>query len=358
MCRIVGEDGFQLAFRAIFREIITQAGNEIGGEVALFHDRLQRRQVDGRQIFVAMRQFIGKLCREFVILRFGRNNVAHVLVVKRRIRLVKNMSHRRFRLFVAQRRDTRRQRGYIGNRCLRRIEQRHHVVDEIGRFGQHLHTIAAQRMTRSAHALDQALERGKYLDQQRDIDHADGAMQGVHGAQQRIVDQQFAIACLCKVRTDHGQVLRYFRTQDIQQHGIHRRQRRLGERRLRHNRLFRLHLSIGRKGSNGNGCNGVARYAALHPRAHGMHGMLRDILDEGVVAHRKTIRGFHDGGNRRLGGTGTFQRGLQFGQRIDRMADQRLHTLVGCDAALQHAVEHVFDLPGEFTQKTRADQSA
>jgi hypothetical protein len=45
-------------------------------------------------------------------------------------------------------------------------------------------------------------------------------------------------------------------------------------------------------------------------------------------------------------------------QRLDGMTHERLHAFMRPDRTVEHAVEHVLDLPGEFAQQACADQAA
>ena len=52
------------------------------------------------------------------------------------------------------------------------------------------------------------------------------------------------------------------------------------------------------------------------------------------------------------------QRGVQLRQRVEGLVDQRDHRRAGRTRAVEHAVEHVLDLPAELAQGLGADQAA
>ena len=72
----------------------------------------------------------------------------------------------------------------------------------------------------------------------------------------------------------------------------------------------------------------------------------------------QAIGRFHDRGNRCARRGFTLERRLQLRQRIDGMANQCLHTVVRGDRVIEHAIEHVLDLPGELSQEACTDQAA
>ncbi len=89
-----------------------------------------------------------------------------------------------------------------------------------------------------------------------------------------------------------------------------------------------------------------------------MNGTARHVLDVGGVAHRQAVGGFHDRGDRRGRRGVAFEGGLELWQRVHGMTDQRLHAIVRGDRAVEHAVEHVLDLPGELAQQAGTDKTA
>ena len=137
-----------------------------------------------------------------------------------------HVRHLRFGVAVAHLDDLRGERIHVRQLRLGGVELAHHVIDHVDRLTEQAYAVGRQAACSAARRrLNNTFQRRQQLRQQRNVDHRDGAMQGMHGAQQFLADRQFVVAAL-----DGGanglQVLRHFAAQDFQQHRIHRRHHR------------------------------------------------------------------------------------------------------------------------------------
>ena len=277
-----------------------------------------------------------------------------------RLRLVDHVRYLRFGIHVAQRGDLLSQAVQCGQLRLGRIELLHGLIDHIGGPGEQVLTIGGQGLADRAQAFQQAFKRRQQLGQGLDVDHRDGPVQGMHGAQQLFADGQLGTGTL-QGGSDGLQILRDLAAQDLQQHRIHRWQHRPGDdrgRRLRYGFADRC-AGIGMAGF-GHGCC-RHRHAGWHAPAHyatyGFGGAAQMVLKPGGMACGELLGNVHDGADRHLRLALALERGEQRRQRVDGVANQRLHRRIGLDAVVEHAVEHVLDFPGELAQHACADQS-
>ena len=180
---------------------------------------------------------------------------------------------------------------------------------------------------RSQHAVDD-----------RYLGHRERTVHGVQGAQQGVAAKGLAGARLRDPGVDRLQVALHFHVEDFQQQridaGRHGRGCRLGRRRnrflggRRRDRIFHLR----RRG-------GGDRL--------GRHGLVAGGNPVGGVLQRLQV-----GGQAAL----ATQSSLQLGQGVERAVDHRDHRRAGRTRAVEHAVEHVLDLPAELAQRARTDQ--
>ena len=262
-------------------------------------------------------------------------------------------------LCVAQGGQPGRQRLDVRQLRLGGIELPHVLLDQI-RGGRHqLRGFGGQRRSGPAQSLDQSLQRGKQPHQGFDVDHGDGAMQGVHRAQQVVFDRD-RLAGVGQRGPDGLQILGDFAAQDLEQDRVHRRHRRQRNgflrRRLRRLRRYAGETGIVEQGGRrGIGVDG--RQAPAHRAAHGLGtGRRHDLLHRRPFARGQAIGHLHDRRQRRLGRGAVGQRPTQLRQRGDRMPDQCHDIVVWRDGPVEHTIEHVLDLPGEFAEHARTDQ--
>ncbi len=235
------------------------------------------------------------------------------------------------------------------------------MIDDISRLPEQSHALWRQRQIRRPQALEQALQRRKQLGQQRDIDHGDGAMQGMHSSQQFFADRQFVAAALDGC-ADRLQVLCNFATQYLQQYRVDRRHYRQcdGLCRFDHRMIGSRRLRIGQ------GClwHCLDRNVetAWHTTTHDTTDCFSDrrgvVFDPCRMSSRQLFGYMHDRAERCARRAFALERNKQPGQCFDRVVYQRLNLLVRLNAVVQHAIEHVLHFPREFAQHAGADQSA
>ena len=199
-------------------------------------------------------------------------------------------------------------------------------------------------------ALDVALERTDHVVDARDFGHREGAVHGVHGAQQVVGHARRAGVGFAAPLLDGLQVAGDLGLEDLEQHRINR-----GEGQGLANGLG---LRCGGAGVRGRGrIDGLVGQHGLQFGAQVQAGELRrgvPGLFAGSEAFGHGLEAFDVG---TVAGLAT-QRGQQQRQHVERALDQVLHRRAGGDGLVQHAVEHVLDLPRELAQHQRADQSA
>ena len=121
--------------------------------------------------------------------RRTRHGCRYVII---RARLKQHVCHLRLGIPVTQRDQLRSQCIHVWQLWLRCVELAHDAIDHIDCLCQRLHTLGGQRLRRCTQTLEQHFQRCQQLRQQRDIDHGDGAVQGMHRAQQLFADRQLA----------------------------------------------------------------------------------------------------------------------------------------------------------------------
>ena len=275
------------------------------------------------------------------------------------VRLEYDVRHLRLGVAVAHGDDLGGERIHVGQLRLGSIELTHHVIDHVDRLAKQTHAVGRQRQVGCAQTLEQAFQWRQQLRQQRNIDHRDRTMQGVHGAQQFFTDRQFVLAAL-DGSADGLQILRHFTAQDFQQDRIHRRHHRHRDDVVGLNRRLSgsSSLRVGHAGfRNTLGGSIDSRHAVPHDATDRFHGCWCVIFQAYLVAGSQLFGGMHDRTERCVRRTVALERRQQLRQRIDRVSHQCLHVLVRLDRVVEHAVEHVLHFPRELAQHAGTDQS-
>ncbi len=292
---------------------------------------------------------------------FRGRRLLHSVVGLKRIVTIQRVGLLRHGQRVTPLRDTRRQRRGVREMRLVHVEPGGNLLDGIRRFGQRLALRRGHRLAQGTQPLQPAFQRCQQRFQHRDVDHGDGAMQGMHRTQQFLVGGDVAAGGRRHGGADGGQVLGHLAAQNVDQHRIHRRQR--GHRQRRHVRIRRvfvggiLLIAMLRDIRLGRGGDRITRYAPTYSPSDGFGGDRRFEHRLGI-ALGQAIGNPGDGHQRRPWRTFALQRAQQLGQSLHGVAHQRLHGVGGLDGAVQHAVQHVFDLPAELAQHFRPDQPA
>ena len=151
-------------------------------------------------------------------------------------------------------------------------------------------------------------------------------------AQQAVVDAAVAGTCLRQPRIDGFQVPADFRSEDLEQDRVD-----MGDHGVRH----------------GGGRDGFACTIRRDCRRRVAGGVEQHVLTGGEPVgdggHRGDVehaRGF------------AAQRGEQLRQHGAGLGDERHHRVTGGPRAIEHAVEHVLDVPAELAERLGADQPA
>ena len=284
------------------------------------------------------------------------------IVVDRLHRSEDGVRQRRLRQRVAQRDDAHGQIRVIRQHRGFDVELPHHVFDHIGDFVECIEAREWHRHVMCTQSLQIIFQRSQYAHQHGDVDHGHRATQCVHGTQQRLADSGGRTRTLGGAElAHHADMLRHLAAQDFQQYRIHRRQYR----RCQHGFVDGFLRRCGGQCGVGEACRRHVSAVGLRTRhaAHdlaldGARGRGSDVLDARGFARREFVRGLHDGGDRRAAGALAAQAGQQYRQRRHGMLDQRDHLVAGCDGLVEHAVQHVLDLPAELAHAERADQTA
>ena len=113
----------------------------------------------------------------------------------------------------------------------------------------------------------------------------------------------------------------------------------------------------------GDGLDDVGGCFLVHHRRrgqgrHGGNGRGGGLVGHGLVTGGDAVGGSLHALEVGLHRTVTAQRGLQLRQGVERLVDHRDHGRAGHPRAVQHAVEHVLDLPAELAERARAHQAA
>ncbi len=183
----------------------------------------------------------------------------------------------------------------------------------------------------------------------------------MQGAEQRLRRRGLSVRGVAlEPGIDRRQVAGHFRVEDLQQQGVHRRRDHFHGRGRRLRRLpgirghgLRCGASFGVggearvRGGRGGGdlaCQGAGRREARVLRHRLVAG--RDAVGRGL--HALEV-GAH--------GAGAAQRGLEFRQGVEGLVDHGDHRRARRARAVEHAVEHVLDLPAELAQGARADEA-
>ena len=297
-----------------------------------------RGQTDGRDTVVGI--FLGPPGRD----RFG-----NILLRLRFRRRALRAERRGFGPAIAQRGQTFGQRGGIRHVRHGCVELRHHVVGHRHGVAYRVATFAVQRRVRAAHAADPDFQRREHLRQRFDAHHRDRAMQGVHRAYQFVVHTDVMVCIAGEVVAHALQMLADLGTQDVQQDRVHHRQARdrRGDEAL----------------GNGDwdfGGHGRCVFGQGHPAAHLAHALAIAIGQVGEsrrFARGELVGDLHDRVQRRIEVDGlALQTRMQPRQGRHGRVHHVLHVGVRLDGAIEHAVQHVLDLPAELAQRHGADQ--
>ena len=89
---------------------------------------------------------------------------------------------------IAQRDEPRRKRVGVGHHGLRAVVLGHDLGDERGGFAQRRATGIGHLPGTAAQALEIGLQRCQHVADHRNINHGNGAVERMHGTQQRLAD--------------------------------------------------------------------------------------------------------------------------------------------------------------------------
>ena len=276
--------------------------------------------------------------------------------------LVHHVGNLRLGVQVAHGHDLVDQRIHDGQLRIGRVELLHHGIDYVRRLAQKADAFAGQRHIGGAQALEQAFQRRQHLHQQGDVDHGDGPVQGMHGAQQFFPHPQFGARAVDGAAY-RLQILGHFAAQDLQQNRVHRRHHRQRQRFNRFDVIVRRacqRVGVGDAGLR-NRCRirVHARHAAAYDPANRFGNNRRMALDpRALLASGQSFGHVHDGAERCLQRAFALERGQQLRQRIDGPAHHRLHAFMRFDAVVEHAIERAFDLPCKLAEHAGANQPA
>ena len=346
-CDLVGGAGFKGTQR------LGHFGRNVRVRV-VEHDALR----SGRVRLAQQRGDVHRLFVDGIAVRSERFGEVAVVFL-RRIYHVRDL---RLRVVVAHLDDLRGERIDVRQPRIHRVELAHDLVDHVGRPAEQAHTFRRQRLAGGAQALEQAFQRRQQPGQQRDVDHRDRAVQGMHRTQQLLADRKLAVGAL-----DGGtyglQVLRHFAAQDFQQHRIHRRHHRQLHRRFGGIRFGcrrdRGHVGVGQAGLGYLvRFDTDARHASDHLARDRFGGTRRLCGQARLLARRQLPGDLHDGAERHVWRGFALERRQQLGQRADGVVHDVLHVLGRLDGVVEHAVEHVLHFPGKLAQHPGADQAA
>ena len=230
--------------------------------------------------------------------------------------------------------DQRRIHRHLRRRCLQGMGGRAHRV---GNLADHGDTAGIGRLTGGQQALDVALRRRRERRHRRHFGHRESAVESVDCAQKAVVDGAVAGTRLRQPGIDGFQVAADFGAKDVQQHRIDLHRNRLGGGRF-DQRCFGFGFDRGR--------TGVRR------------GRGHDCAQQHVLAGREAVgNAFHRRQVHADRGLAA-QRGMQVRQHIAGLADEGDHRLAGRPRTVQHAVEHVLDVPAELAEGLGTDQPA
>ena len=252
------------------------------------------------------------------------------------------------------------QRVRIWQLRLDSVELRHHVVDHVHRLAQQPDAFAREREVRGSQALAQPFQRRQQLCQQRNVDHGDRAVQRVRRAKQLFAHGQLAIAALDRT-TNRLKILSHFAAQDFQQYRVHRRHHRHGDSVIRRKGFVSgsvRHEPCQCGSRHRIGGNLGAGDTSTHGATHRFGTHRRTVFQARRLARSQLFRGTHDRAEGRTRLTFALERIEQLGQRLDGVPHQRLNIGIRLDAAVEHAIEHVLDFPGELAQYAGTDQSS
>ena len=156
--------------------------------------------------------------------------------------------------------------------------------------------------------------------------------------QQRVAPVRLALPGLFDPALDGLQVALHLGVEDLQQQRIDAGRHRL-------DRWLRRGFDVDKRR--------LGRCIDQRRRGHG-----RRLRRQGLVAGRDAVGGVLE--QLQVGGQPTLaaQRRLQFRQGVERAVNHRDDRRTGRPRAVEHAVEHVLDLPAELAQRTRAHQPA
>ncbi len=259
-----------------------------------------------------------------------------------------------FRQRVAQRHHARGERGVAGQVRTRLFQRGDDLADRRGDLADHRDALARGRARSGQRTLEVTLERRGDFGERGHLGHGEGAVHGVHGAQQRVGDRLAAAAGGGEPRVDGFQVAGDFRLEDLEQHRVD------GEAGFRGGlghfdggrNDFRQHrLGLGRRG------HGLGLHRGRRGRRDRLGGRGRRRRVEHFLARGNALGQRLDA---RQVGVHRFalQRGAQQRQRVEGVFDQRHHGRAGRARAVEHAVEHGLDLPAELAQGLGANQAA
>ena len=274
-----------------------------------------------------------------------------------RARLKQHVCHLRLGIPVTQRDQLRSQCIHVWQLWLRCVELAHDAIDHIDCLCQRLHTLGGQRLRRCTQTLEQHFQRRQQLRQQRDIDHGDGAVQGMHRAQKLFADRQLA-ATLLYGRAQQLHILRNLAAQDLQQHRIHGWHDRQADDGLRLGRCVRRNrVGIGQAGLRY--ARGIdPRHAPAHARGAPFpcrQGSGLPAAPDCPAANWSAVSMIALSGA--SGMPPPLSAASSSRQCIDRVVHQRLHVRIRLDGVVQHAVEHVLHFPRKLAEHAGADQA-
>ena len=216
-------------------------------------------------------------------------------------------------------------------------------ADFAGQAAERHGTGSVHRLLGADQSLDPAFGRADRIGDFRDFRHREGAVHGVHGAQQVAVGDARARRIVRQPALNGRQMAIHLDAQDLQQHRID---------------VDRHLLDCGRfDGFDGRfdfGRRGLFFQDRFHDRRRWRVrcGVERFLARGQAVGHRL------DTGQVERAGRLAQQGAVQRGQHAMRLPDQSDHRRTGGAALVEHAVEHVLDLPTELTQQLGADQPA
>ena len=257
---------------------------------------------------------------------------------------------------IAERRDARREVSGIGQVDVAAGQALHHLAGQRHRVAQHVRAVGRWRRTRHAQALDPGFHRRQNVADGGDVDHRDGAVERMHGAQQRF-GRRFRRAV--EVFLDHAEVRGNFALQDVEQDRVDVRQRARDQfaRAVGKACLARQVSAAADIGAERRQSARRDRHAPSHRAPHGA-GQRHAVAQPRFLAGGEAVGGFGDAFDVRLAGRFATQGAEQDRDRGDGVPDQGDDRCRGGNGAVEDAVEQALDLPAEFAQRERSHQTS